>query len=126
MIVLMGQAQSRTESATGVIKVMIEKQIKGYPMEKTGNSPEKEVSIDLERALTSEEARKRIGEYGYNEVPGKKVDGRSVWPREGHYALDPKAIATYPPADLTIERIGDLVNYGLPAFLGAFKADHAQ
>jgi hypothetical protein len=39
----------------------------------------------------------------------------TVWPRQGHYALDPKAIATYPPADLTIERIGDLVNYDLPA-----------
>ena len=25
-----------------------------------------------------------------------------------------------------VERIGDLVNYGLPALLGAFKADHAQ
>jgi FMN phosphatase YigB (HAD superfamily) len=50
----------------------------------------------------------------------------TVWPRQGHYALDSKAIATYPPADLTIERIGDLVNYDLPALLGAFKADHAQ
>jgi FMN phosphatase YigB (HAD superfamily) len=39
----------------------------------------------------------------------------TVWPRQGHYALDPKAIATYPPADLTIEHIGDLVNYDLPA-----------
>jgi FMN phosphatase YigB (HAD superfamily) len=39
----------------------------------------------------------------------------TVWPRQGHYALDPKAIAAYPPADLTIERIGDLVNYDLPA-----------
>jgi len=39
----------------------------------------------------------------------------TVWPRQGHYALDPKAIATYPPADLRIERIGDLVNYDLPA-----------
>ena len=39
----------------------------------------------------------------------------TVWPRQGHYALDPKAIATYPSADLTIERIGDLVNYDLPA-----------
>ena len=50
----------------------------------------------------------------------------TVWPRQGHYALDSKAIATYPPADLTVERIGDLVNYGLPALLGVFKADHAQ
>jgi FMN phosphatase YigB (HAD superfamily) len=39
----------------------------------------------------------------------------TVWPHQGHYALDPKTIATYPPADLTIERIGDLVNYDLPA-----------
>ena len=69
----MGQGQSRTESGTGVVKVMIEKQIKGDPMEKAGDSPVKEVSIDLERGLTSEEARKRIGEYGYNEVPEKRV-----------------------------------------------------
>ena len=50
----------------------------------------------------------------------------TVWPRQGHYALDPNNIATYPPADLTIERIGDLVNYDLPALLGAAKADHAR
>jgi len=43
----------------------------------------------------------------------------TVWPHQGHYALDPQAISSYPPADLTIERIGDLVNYGLPALLGA-------
>ena len=41
-------------------------------MEKAGDSPGKEVSIDLERGLTSEEARKRIGEYGYNEVSEKR------------------------------------------------------
>jgi FMN phosphatase YigB (HAD superfamily) len=43
----------------------------------------------------------------------------TVWPRQGHYALDPQAIASYPPADLTIERIGNLVNYGLPELIGA-------
>ena len=41
----------------------------------------------------------------------------TVWPRQGHYALDPQAIAAYPPADITLERIGDLVNYDLPALL---------
>jgi hypothetical protein len=46
--------------------------------------------------------------------------------RQGHYALDSKAVAAYPPADLTIERIGDLVNVGLPALLGAFNADPAH
>ena len=47
----------------------------------------------------------------------KKVWGdrlTTVWPRQGHYALDPRAVAAYPKADLTIEHIGDLVNYGLP------------
>jgi len=37
----------------------------------------------------------------------------------GHYALNPKTLAAYPPADLTIEGIGDLVNHDLTALLGA-------
>ena len=39
----------------------------------------------------------------------------TVFPRQGHYALDPKALADCPPADLTVERIGDLTNHDLPA-----------
>jgi hypothetical protein len=50
----------------------------------------------------------------------------TVWPRQGHYALDPQAIAKYPPADVTIERIGDLVNYDLTALLDAAKADNTR
>ena len=41
----------------------------------------------------------------------------TIFPRQGQYAHDPKAIAGYPPADLTVERIGDLVDYDLPALL---------
>ena len=33
----------------------------------------------------------------------------TVFPRQGHYALDAAEIANYPPADITIERIGDLL-----------------
>ena len=33
----------------------------------------------------------------------------TVFPRQGHYALDPKAVDAYPPADVTIERIWELV-----------------
>jgi FMN phosphatase YigB (HAD superfamily) len=33
----------------------------------------------------------------------------TVFPRQGHYALDPNTTAKYPPADVTIERIGDLL-----------------
>jgi len=43
----------------------------------------------------------------------------AVFPRQGHYALDPKTIATYPPADITVERIGELVSYDLPSFIGS-------
>jgi FMN phosphatase YigB (HAD superfamily) len=41
----------------------------------------------------------------------------TVFPRQGHYALNPETVAAYPPADITIERIGELVNYDLPAFI---------
>ncbi len=42
----------------------------------------------------------------------------TVFPRQGHYALDPKNVTAYPPADRTVERIGELLNYDLPALLG--------
>jgi hypothetical protein len=43
----------------------------------------------------------------------------TVFPKQGHYALDPRELAKYPPADLAIERIGDLANYDLPSLLKA-------
>ncbi len=57
----------------------------------------------------------------------KKIWGdrlTTVWPRQGHYALDGKTIATYPSADIAIEHIGDLLDYDLTALLGAAKADN--
>jgi hypothetical protein len=56
----------------------------------------------------------------------KKVWGSrltTVFPRQGHYAHDPKILATYPPADITIECIGDLLQYDLSALLAAGEAD---
>jgi len=41
----------------------------------------------------------------------------TIFPRQGHYALDPKIVAANPPANITIERIGDVVNFDLPALL---------
>jgi FMN phosphatase YigB (HAD superfamily) len=35
----------------------------------------------------------------------------TVFPRQGHYAHDSQAIAGFAPADVTIERIGELLNY---------------
>jgi len=39
----------------------------------------------------------------------------TVFPRQGHYAFDPKIIAANPPADVTLERIGDLLDWSYPA-----------
>ena len=49
----------------------------------------------------------------------KKIWGArltTVFPRQGHYALDLKSIAGYPAADVSIERIGELLAYELPGF----------
>jgi FMN phosphatase YigB (HAD superfamily) len=43
----------------------------------------------------------------------------TVFPKQGHYANDPKNLAGYPPADISLDRIGDLVQYDLNAFLKA-------
>jgi FMN phosphatase YigB (HAD superfamily) len=43
----------------------------------------------------------------------------TVFPRQGHYALDPAHTAAYPAADLAIERIGDLVDIELQKLLVA-------
>jgi FMN phosphatase YigB (HAD superfamily) len=40
----------------------------------------------------------------------------TILPRQGQYAHAPDA-ASYPPADLTVERIGELAEYDLPALL---------
>jgi FMN phosphatase YigB (HAD superfamily) len=41
----------------------------------------------------------------------------TVFPRQGQYAHDAKVVAACPPADLTVERIGNLLDYDLPALL---------
>jgi haloacid dehalogenase-like hydrolase len=46
---------------------------------------------------------------------GKRVT--TVFPKQGHYALDSKALAEYPPADIELAKIADLLAYDLPAFL---------
>ena len=40
----------------------------------------------------------------------------TVFVRQGHYALDVEALAQYPPADLTLDRIGDLRQLDRGAF----------
>lgn len=50
----------------------------------------------------------------------KKIWGSrvtTVFVRQGHYARDSKMLASYPPADVSIKRIGDLSNCQLPELL---------
>ena len=84
------------------------------------------IYIHKEQQLSDVEARYPAHHYvlvddklriltAVKKVWGDKVT--TVFPRQGHYAHDEKAIAAYPPADITVEDIGDLLNYDLPAFL---------
>ena len=43
----------------------------------------------------------------------------TVFVRQGHYALDANEVSKYPAADVTIERIGDLLNHDLTKLLGS-------
>jgi FMN phosphatase YigB (HAD superfamily) len=49
----------------------------------------------------------------------------TVFPRQGQFAHDPAVLAAYPAADVTVERIGDLLRYDLPALLAGSKANPA-
>ncbi len=46
----------------------------------------------------------------------------TVLPHQGKYAHDSGELAKYPPADVTVERIGDLLNYELATLLTASSA----
>ena len=45
----------------------------------------------------------------------------TVFPNQGHYAHDPEIRKAYPRADISVERIGDLLEYDLPAILAASR-----
>jgi FMN phosphatase YigB (HAD superfamily) len=52
----------------------------------------------------------------------KKIWGArvtTVFVRQGHYALNRKIVASLPPADVTLERIGDFLACNLPGLLAA-------
>jgi hypothetical protein len=48
---------------------------------------------------------------------GAKVT--TVFPKQGHYAHDAQVLTTYPPADRSVERIGELLKFGREAFLSS-------
>ena len=53
----------------------------------------------------------------FKEQWGERV--ATVFPRQGHYALDRDIVRAYPPADITVERIGEVLQLDLEAFRAA-------
>jgi hypothetical protein len=49
------------------------------------------------------------------EILGCRVT--TILARQGHYANDSKIVASYPPADIQLDKIGDLINYDLSRLL---------
>lgn len=50
----------------------------------------------------------------------KKIWGRkvtTVFPRQGHYAHDPQVLASFPPADISIDHIAEILNHSLESLL---------
>jgi FMN phosphatase YigB (HAD superfamily) len=50
----------------------------------------------------------------------KKIWGErvtTVFPKQGHYAHDPKILSEFPPADIELAKIGDVITCDLSAFL---------
>jgi len=41
----------------------------------------------------------------------------TVFPRQGHYAADQRILSEFPPADITIDHIGELLEYDLAALV---------
>jgi FMN phosphatase YigB (HAD superfamily) len=89
---------------------------------------EKNVLIYVHKELELDDVERRYPASHYVLVDDKlrlltaikKIWGTrvtTVFPRQGHYAHDPQVLATYPPADVIVERIGELLEYDLPALL---------
>jgi FMN phosphatase YigB (HAD superfamily) len=86
------------------------------------------IYLHKEQMLSTVEQRYPAGHYvmvddklrilaAMKQVWGERLT--TVFPRQGHYALDPREIAAWPQADLTVARIGELVD--LPAAVSVWR-----
>lgn len=91
---------------------------------------EKNILIYIHKELELEDVAQRYPAEHYVVVDDKprivaaikKVWGKrvtTVCPRQGHYTHDPETVAMYPPPDVSIERIGNLLEYDLPTLIKA-------
>ena len=49
----------------------------------------------------------------------------TVFPRQGHYALDAKVVSQYPPADITVESLAELLDHNLDTLWSAERGRRA-
>ncbi|MCK5505111.1 MAG: HAD family hydrolase, partial [Thermodesulfovibrionia bacterium] len=91
---------------------------------------EKNVLIYIHKELELEDVQGRYPAEHYVMIDDKlriliaikKAWGRkvtTVFPKQGHYANDPGILKDYPPADISIDRIGDLLDYSLEILIKA-------
>jgi FMN phosphatase YigB (HAD superfamily) len=91
---------------------------------------EKNVLIYVHKELELEDVARRYPAEHYVMIDDKlriltaikKAWGKNVttvFPQQGHYATDPEVLKEYPAADISIERIGELIQYDLPALMKA-------
>jgi FMN phosphatase YigB (HAD superfamily) len=82
------------------------------------------IYVHKEQELADVERRYPAGHYvvvddklrilhAVKEIWGARVS--TVFVRQGHYAYDSQTLAKYPPADISIDRIGNLLDYDLSA-----------
>lgn len=55
------------------------------------------------------------------EIWGERLT--TVFPRQGHFALNVQTLGTYPAGDISLKQIGDLLPYDLPTLLAAATSD---
>ena len=95
---------------------------------------EKNVLIYIHKELELDDVQRRYPAEHYVLIDDKlrilaaikKAWGKNVttvFPRQGHYATDPEVLKEYPPADITIERIGELTEYDLSALIEAGRGE---
>ena len=89
------------------------------------------IYVHKERELTDVEGRYPAGHYVMVDDKLRILNAmKKVWSaklttvfvRQGHYAWDTQILAEEAPADITIERIGDLLDYDWPTLRGAASA----
>ena len=89
------------------------------------------IYVHKEHMLTDVEARYPADHYVLVDDKVRILDAvkkqwgsrvTTVFPRQGHYAFDDKTVRSYPAPDLTVERIGEMLELDRQTILDAVRA----